>query len=133
MAEGALIDTDVLMKASAYRVANALVETLAPAGVPAALGLTHLIAPKQLRRAAKRLSDLDGALDEMERLLNLLDKIEPNDDEISFAAELDEAAVSAGFPLDSGESQLVALSIGVQKGPLIGVQKGPPTGDIQRR
>ena len=55
MADGAALDTDVLLKVSAWGLSGALLAALRPLGQPGTLGLTHLIARKQLRRL-KRLA-----------------------------------------------------------------------------
>lgn len=108
MADGAAIDTDVLLKAAAYRLANELVTVLEPRGAPATLGLVHLIAAKQL--AGKRgLRDRNGAAAELELLLSMLGHLEPDDDEVAMAAELTAHAQRLGLPLDAGEAQLTAI------------------------
>lgn len=108
MAEGAAVDTDVILKAAAYRMADDLVGALKPKGCPAALGLTHLIAGKQL--AGKRnVRDLSGAGEELNLLLNMLGRLEPDEDEIAMAADLTGAAQQNGLPLDVGEAQLAAI------------------------
>jgi hypothetical protein len=111
MPEGALLDTDVLLKVSAFRLADDLIEILRPIGQPGALGLAHLIAPKQLVRLRKRLADIEGAATELSKLLANIARIEPTQAEIELAAELEEAALADGHPLDRGEAQLVAALV----------------------
>jgi hypothetical protein len=110
MSEGAAIDTDVLLKASAYRLAAELVATLAAAGKPAALGLTHLIAGRQLARR-RGLKDPAGAQAELQALLAMLSKLEPDEGEVDLAADLAAMAQELGVPLDAGEAQLVAITV----------------------
>src|SRR4051794_19447604 len=99
MPEGVAIDTDVLLKVSAYRISDELLTLLEPFGPAGALGLTHIIAPSQLARM-KRLIDKDGALAELRHLLATLCRIEPSDEEIGVAAALEEAALTSALPLD---------------------------------
>lgn len=110
MADGAAIDTDVLLKTAAYRLASELVAVLEPMGAPGALGLAHLIAVKQLARK-RGLRDREGAAAELELLLSMLGRLEPDDDEIAMAAELTAQAQQRGLPLDAGEAQLTAIVV----------------------
>lgn len=109
MAEGPAVDTDVLLKVAAYRLAAELVRALDRNGCPAALGLTHLIAGKQL--AKKRgLRDGPGAARELARLLATLGRLEPDETEIALAADFAAKAQELSLPLDSGEAQLAAIT-----------------------
>jgi hypothetical protein len=110
MTDGAVVDTDVLLKAAAYRLATELVAVLEPKGEPAALGLTHLIAGRQLARK-RGVRDTAGAAAELEALLGMLGRLEPEGDEIALAADLATVAQERGLPLDAGEAQLVAITI----------------------
>lgn len=102
------IDTDVVLKLSAYRLADALRPAMGPDGLPFVLGLTALIAPRQLSRL-KGLVDRSGALDELSRLIAGLGRLEPSEDEILMAATLTSQAQLIDLPLDPGEAQLVAI------------------------
>ncbi|WP_203077186.1 hypothetical protein [Falsiroseomonas ponticola] len=110
MADGAALDTDVLLKASAWGLADALLATLRPLGQPGTLGLTHLIAQKQIRRL-KGLRDVAAAEAELAGLLGQLGRLEPDVDEIGLAAEIVEAAARLNLPLDRGEAQIAAVLI----------------------
>lgn len=110
MPDGPGIDTDVLLKAAAFQIADELVEVLAPHGRPAALGLTHLIAQKQLARK-RGVRDGARARAQLQALLMNLDRLEPNENEIALAARLSEAAQLGDLPLDAGEAQLAAIVI----------------------
>ena len=110
MPEGAAVDTDVLLKIAAYRLAVELIAVLEPKGEPAALGLTHLIAGRQLARK-RTLRDAAGAAAELDALLGMLGRLEPDDDEVTLAADLATVAQEQGLPLDSGEAQLTAITV----------------------
>jgi hypothetical protein len=110
MTDGAAVDTDVLLKAAIYRIAAELVAVLGRHGPPSALGLTHLIAPKQLARR-RAIRDRVGAMAELARLLAALERIEPDDEEIELAADLASRAQQLSLPLDAGEAQLVAITM----------------------
>jgi len=110
MTEGAAIDTDVLLKVAAYRLSSQLVTVLEPRGKPGALGLSHLIAGKQLARK-REVRDTMGAAAELKRLLETLGRLEPTEEEIALAAELATVAQEQGLPLDSGEAQLAAITM----------------------
>lgn len=110
MAEGAAVDTDVLLKASAYRTGPELVNALEAFGEPSALGLTHLIARGQLCRM-RGLRDVDGADQALSALLRQLGRLEPEEEEVLTAAEFAALAQERGLPLDRGEAQLAAIVI----------------------
>lgn len=110
MTEGAAVDTDVLLKVAAYRLADELMTVLTPFGEPAALGLTHLIAAKQLARK-RGVRDGAGAQAELAALLGELGRLEPDDQEIELAAEFASIAQAGGLPLDAGEAQLTAILV----------------------
>jgi hypothetical protein len=110
MADGAAVDTDVLLKAAAYRLSGELVSVLEPRGTPVALGLAHLITGRQLARKGG-IRDRDGAGTELHRLLGMLGRLEPDHEEIAAAADLAAAAQEWGLPLDAGEAQLTAIVI----------------------
>jgi hypothetical protein len=110
MPEGAAIDTDVLLKVAAYRLAAELVAVLEPKGEPMALGLTHLIAGRQLARK-RGVRDSAGAASELKALLGMLGRLEPDEAEIALAADLATVAQEQGLPLDSGEAQLTAITL----------------------
>ena len=110
MPEGAAIDTDVLLKVAAYRLAAEFVAVVEPWGEPTALGLTHLIVGRQLaRRSGVR--DAAGAAAELQALLGMLGRLEPDESEIALAADLTTVAQEQGLPLDSGEAQLAAIAL----------------------
>lgn len=109
MTEPVAVDTDVLLKIAAYRMADEFVDAIADKGPPSILGLTHIIAGKQLMRRRKQLRDVERALGELDALLGICGQLEPEDDEIHIAAEFANIAQARGLPLDPGEAQLAAI------------------------
>lgn len=108
MSDGAALDTDVLLKISAYGLSGELMALLAPHGSAGTLGLTHLIAGRQLARK-RGVVDRAGAAADLASLLAQLERLEPDDDEIALAAELASIAQTLSLPLDAGEAQLTAI------------------------
>ncbi|MEL7686721.1 hypothetical protein AAG592_04370 [Citromicrobium bathyomarinum] len=109
MDKGSCIDTDVVLKCAAWGMSKALPDILGRHGAPGALGLVHLIAESQLLRMD--LAQPDSAKDELRRLLANLKKLEPEEVEITLAAELTALAQERDLPLDTGEAQLAAILI----------------------
>lgn len=110
MVNGAVLDTDVLLKVAIWGLGGVLHDVIAPLGQPGVLGLTHLIARKQLRRL-KNLPDVATTDAALGCLLAQLAQLEPTPEEVAFAAEIVEAAVSLDLPLDRGEAQIVAIVV----------------------
>lgn len=110
MTEPVAVDTDVVLKIAAYRMASEFVDAIAGKGPPSILGLTHIIAGKQLMRRRKRLHDVERAVAELDALLGICGRLEPADDEIRIAAEFAAMAQDRGLPLDPGEAQLAAIA-----------------------
>lgn len=110
MSDGAVVDTDVLLKVAAYRLGTEFVAVLMPSGTPAALGLTHLIAGRQLARK-RGLRNTAEAATELDTLLGMLGRLEPVEEEVELAADLASVAQARGLPLDTGEAQLTAIIV----------------------
>lgn len=107
----ALIDNDVLYKTAMYGLALALLGT-EPVGAKQfhTLGAARFMISKKLtRRPPTRGVKL--ALQEFEALLAKLSALEPTDEEIALAAELEYLASQQGYALDGGESLLCAILI----------------------
>lgn len=109
MAEGAGIDTDVILKCAAWGLGDELVMTLEHLGDPGVLGVVHLIAERQLRRM--KLRNREAAKAHLAVLLGRFAALEPNEDEVALAGELAGVAQRLDLPFDIGEAQLAAISI----------------------
>lgn len=110
MSEHVAVDTDVILKVAGYAVGEEAVAVLGRTAPPAALGLTHLISPKQLAKR-RGVVDREAALAALRALLGLLGSLEPSDDEVELAAELAAQAQAEDLPLNTGEAQLTAIAI----------------------
>jgi hypothetical protein len=109
MPKQVLLDNDVALKVASYSLVN---ETLAVSTVcgapPGLLSVARFVMRKRLARASN-LQDIDRAKAALEAMLNAVELLEPTDDEIAMAAELENEARKNGLDLDVGESQLLAI------------------------
>jgi hypothetical protein len=111
MADEVLVDNDVALKACCYDANEELLECLAgETRSVCVLGVAKYVLPNAIAKG--RVADKARASDRLARFLEDVTSLEPIDDELDLAAELEEAAlrVSAGT-LDVGESQLLAILI----------------------
>lgn len=107
----ALVDNDVLYKASMYGLAHSLIDTT-PLGALEfhVLGAARFMISKRLaKRPPARGAEL--ALKEFEALFAKLGVLEPTQEEVVLAADLEYLAGQAGQSLDGGESLLCAILI----------------------
>lgn len=107
----ALIDTDVLLKITSYKLLKLLLET-----EPFGSKDFGMIAAAQFVVASKFKKKLEGhQLEEVKKhfleAITSIAAIEPNPEELELAAQLESAAVAFGVDLDLGESQLCALML----------------------
>ena len=105
-----LIDNDVLLKVSAWRLDDVLLAAMTSgAGEPGMLGAARFVVRRRLAR--RGLADPDAAAAAFERLCAGMVVLEPEPAELVAAAALEEAALRAGLELDAGESQLTAILV----------------------
>lgn len=107
----ALVDNDVLYKTSVYGLAHSLIETK-PRGASEfhALGAARFMISKRITKRPP-VRGAEAALREFEALLGKLGVLEPTQEEVVLAAELEYLAGQAGQSLDGGESLLCAILI----------------------
>lgn len=107
----ALVDNDVLIKASAYGLLCSLLQTR-PYGADkfAMLGAARYVVPKRLKKKLDA-GPLQASLQEFEKAQAFIVAIEPTPEEVKLAAELEFAAQERNLELDGGESQLCAVLI----------------------
>jgi predicted nucleic acid-binding protein len=107
MAVGAAVDNDVLLKAASYRVTSRLWPSDA-LDAPGVLGAARFVLADVLKRGS-RVRDQAGTQRELAELFGRAVVLEPTDDELAEAAELERLAQRAGLEIDAGESQLAAM------------------------
>jgi hypothetical protein len=109
MCEGVYIDNDVVLKLCTYLVAEELVQVASMGTVPPAI-LT--IAKFTLRSRVERSRTIKNKVavrDSLELALAKVRHLEPTQEEIGIAADLEQQAAVLGLAFDAGESQLVAM------------------------
>jgi hypothetical protein len=110
MAERVLVDNDVLLKVAAYDLGEAfLARTCLAGNRPALLGVAVFVTRRRLARVSK--NNGTTAATALEKILAAAVALEPSDDELTLAADLESAAVHRGLELDSGEAQLLAILV----------------------
>lgn len=102
------LDNDIVLKGVCYGL------TLWPDPVegkrPGILGAARYVVGKRLDRAPLK-GDKGAARGVLEALLEVAEELEPGEDELTLAAELERAAQEKDLDLDPGESQLVAITV----------------------
>lgn len=107
----ALIDNDVLLKGSCYRLLPALVDALpGESHEYGVLGAAPFVIPKSLGRSTL-VRDATGALAAFNEFITQSELLEPSPEEQVLAAELEAGAQARALNLDTGESQLAAILI----------------------
>lgn len=99
------VDNDIILKAVSY----GLTEDFWGEEQIGVLGAARYVVSNRLKRAP--VTDPGRALGELERLLGRCSELEPSDDEVMLASELEAASARAGLALDAGETQLTAITI----------------------
>ena len=106
----AAVDNDVVLKAACYRFGSGLLRSVPPGTqVYGALGAAKYVLPRALKR--RMLADESAAEAELATVLDSLEVLEPDDVEQALASEIEFTAQRDGLPIDSGESQLLAIAI----------------------
>lgn len=106
----AAIDNDVLIKSACFDLLDPLAEASGNPHLLGILGVAKYVVTHHLSVRAD-LSDGAGALARFETFMRAVSLLEPNEEEINLATAIEELAVRAGLPLDTGESQLCAIVI----------------------
>jgi hypothetical protein len=106
---GAAIDNDVLIKTACYSLLTAVSAQLQRTGSVNVLGAARFVVPARLSRD-KRIRNRDRALEMWTTFAEGAEELEPTEEELSLATEIEEVAVTSGLELDSGESQLCAIA-----------------------
>lgn len=109
MADAAL-DNDVLLKGVSYGILDPLLAAL-PAGPyeHGILGTAKYVLPKALKKRSPE--RLDRALQELQASFTKLEILEPDEQEVQLAAQLEFEAQKQSLSLHSGECLLIAMLI----------------------
>jgi hypothetical protein len=106
-----LVDNDIALKLCAYACARDLVDLgSAKDHSLAMLRVARYAIDRRVQRG-RGVQDVGNLRRQWSVLSAAIDWIEPTADEIEFAAELEERALSSNVELDGGESQLFAILI----------------------
>lgn len=109
MNESVLLDNDIMIKVCCYALADEVCSLFAASGATAAaLEVTRFIVAKQISRKS-RIKDKISASAQFARICFHLKFVEPNEEEIALAAEIEAQAQTQNLPLDRGESQILAV------------------------
>lgn len=104
-------DNDLLLKAASYGLLQVLVvEYVGIEKRVGFLGAAPYMLPKRLLKSGLR-RDASAAVEELKAWFETSEPVEPDDDELAVAAELERSAQRLGVPLHEGESQLCAVLI----------------------
>jgi hypothetical protein len=105
----AAVDNDIICKAACYGLVSRFWPGLGDTSRVGILGTARYVVPKAIDR--RKLNDGVSAHDEFRALVEAADVIEPTEEEVGLAAEIELRAQEAGLPLDAGESQLIAVTV----------------------
>lgn len=103
-----LYDNDAILKLSAYGCWDAILAS--PFHPPAILKVATFSLVSQSRKA-RRVASVGNFQAQIAKFMDLSAVIEPTEDEIVLATEMEEQAAALGEEFDTGESQLVAVLI----------------------
>jgi hypothetical protein len=104
----AVADNDILFKGAAYRLLTEFLSAIpCSANELAILGASHFVVKSKLKNTG--ISMPEEKIVVLESFLGIFVTLEPNEEEINFAANLELFAQWRGLNLDSGESQLCAI------------------------
>jgi len=106
----AVIDNDIILKGVSYGFLDDLLAAL-PDGPFSygALGTARFVLPKALKKRPPLRAE--AAMAELTAALASLETLEPNDQEMALAAELEYEALRQTKPMHTGECQLVAILV----------------------
>jgi len=109
MAEGVLLDNDIVLKTCAYRCHREMIARTTSGGVtPGMLAIGRFTLRSRFKRS-RILADAAGSALAFEELLAAIRLVDPSEREIQLAAEIEERAAALSLEFDTGESQLLAV------------------------
>ncbi len=110
MPEQVLLDNDVALKIACYSLVAEMMAVNIGDTPPAMLGVGRFVIRGRLDRASN-IADVPGAKAAFEQLLEAVALLEPDDEELALAADLETEANRRDLELDGGESQLLAILV----------------------
>lgn len=111
MPEGVLLDNDIVLKLSTYQTADDMIDATTICGtVPSILGVARFTLRSRVERS-RNIRHREAVMAVLQRALGILNRIEPNLEELEVAADLEQQAIESGLELDAGESQLFAVML----------------------
>jgi hypothetical protein len=111
MGERVLVDNDIALKIACYTLcAEMLAVATIDGNPPSLLGVARFVIRRRLTRATN-IANKQAASAAFEHLLHSAGSTEPNERELTIAADLEGEAVRHNLEFDIGESQLLAVLI----------------------
>lgn len=111
MSNSVLVDNDVIIKSCCFSSARELFEKIKRNDCNAfKLGLAKYVVARYFQKS-KNCANVVAASCLADKILKSVADLEPTEEELRVAASLEESALKMGVPLDSGESQLIAVLI----------------------
>lgn len=104
------VDNDVVLKASCYRASSQLWPDTGSSDSIGLLGAARFVVSKRIPRMGLN-GSLDDVLAELALILSRAQILEPTQDEVALAADIEARASQENHQLDSGESQLAAIVV----------------------
>lgn len=109
MPEPCLLDNDIILKVAAFKLTDDVLSLLTiESEKPAILGVGRFVVARKAE-TSKRFNDSLALAASIEAFLDQLNVVEPNDDELELAADLEATGIQEGVDLDVGEAQLLAV------------------------
>lgn len=118
MGEGILLDNDVVLKVCAYGSHNETVTLTTNDGMPPGMLAIGRFTLRSRLKHHRFLSDIAASDHAFRELLATIRLVDPTEQEIQLAAEIEERAAALSLEFDTGESQLLAILL-VREGKLL--------------
>jgi hypothetical protein len=107
----AVIDTDILLKGACYNLLAEFVSAIPPPQAKVGvLGAARFVIHSKLTRS-KPIGQAKKIISTIEIFINTVEVLEPTDQEVKVAADIEFLAQERGLNLDVGESQLTAMVV----------------------
>jgi hypothetical protein len=110
MPELDLLDNDILFKVACFDLLDGLTAHLNGPSSPSRLKVAEYVLARKIARFPG-LKDKEGATERLKSLLAWVGGLEPDETEVSLAAQIESTAQERNIPVDTGESQLMAVLI----------------------